>query len=158
MGRGAGLGTATMARAEIRDPAAGAQADVGALRQPVGNTAEEHLACVHHCRSGPRLQRDADQRRDLSAAGGIYDRGPDLLCDPVPGHACRATVRTWPDLRQVLTRAWTDWREAKFGLMPYHQPAGVTEPPMLGKLLPILAVSRCRDTTVGITGLIAPRL
>jgi hypothetical protein len=39
-----------------------------------------------------------------------------------------------------LTRAWTDWHEAKFGLMPYHQPEGVTEPPMLGKLLPILAV------------------
>jgi len=25
-------------------------------------------------------------------ARGVYDRGPDLLCDPVPGHACRAEV------------------------------------------------------------------
>ncbi len=101
MGRGAGPGTGTMARAEARDPAAGAQADAGALRQPVGDAAEEHLAGVRHRRSRPRLQRDADQRRDLSAAGSVYDRGPDLLCDPVPGHACRAEVRAWPDLRQA---------------------------------------------------------
>src|SRR6266849_2256996 len=121
MGRGAFPGTAAMTLAEAGDSAAGAQADAGALRQPDGDTAEEHVAGVRHCRSGPRLQRDADQRRDLSAARGVYDRGPDLLCDPVPGHACRAEVRAWPDLRQGLTRAWTDWHEAKFGLMPYHQ-------------------------------------
>src|SRR5258708_27629767 len=121
MGPGPGPGPAAMALAEAGDPAAGAQADVGALRQPDGDAAEEHVAGVRHCRSGSRLQRDADQRRDLSAAGGVYDRGPDLLCDPVPGHACRAEVRAWPHLRHVLTRAWTGRHEAKLGLLPYTQ-------------------------------------
>src|ERR1700738_1212522 len=100
MGRGAGARTKTMARAEIGDPAAGAQADARALRQPVGDAVEEHLAGVRDRRSRPRLQRNPDQRRHLSAARSVYDRSPDLLRDPVSGDTRWTPARARPDLRQ----------------------------------------------------------
>ena len=104
------LGLAAMARAAAGDPAAGAQADAGALRQPVGDAAEEHLAGVGDRRARPRLQRNADQRRHLPAARGLYHRGPDLLRDPVPGHAGRAQARARHDLRQGVTGSKTSLR------------------------------------------------
>src|SRR5260370_38723352 len=92
-----------MARAQAGDPAAGAETDVGPLRQPVGDAVEEHLAGVRYRRSGPRLQCNADQRRHLSAAGSVYDRGLDLLRDPVSGHIGWPQARARLDLRQGLT-------------------------------------------------------
>jgi polar amino acid transport system permease protein len=61
-------------------------------------TLEEYLARIGDRGAGPRLQRDPDQRRNLSAAGGVYDRGLDLFCDPVSGHARCTAVRARHDL------------------------------------------------------------
>src|SRR5213080_2400946 len=92
-----------MARAQAGDLAAGAKTDVGPLRQPVGDAVEEYVAGVRYRRSGSRLQRNADECRNLSATGSVYDRGFDLLRDPVSSPVRWTQARAWRDLRQGLT-------------------------------------------------------